>query len=194
MKILSFLILSLIFNNSYPQEINCLNFKLYNSQNDVVRIKNQFDIEKQISNLEINNNTLQLIVLNGSIDNEFPRWTNHHINVVNYGYKVLLVNNSSSEFRLPNKYGKIIITRQVFYNNEWKNVQSFNKTKRAYCGNGLYKKVVIKPKDLYTFIAPCLEGDIKTKFRFAIFTISNNKANTIYSNEFDGYINRNLIE
>ena len=105
-----------------------------------------------------------------------------------------LINNFSNDFSLFNMDGKIIMKRQVFYKNEWKNVESFDRTPQSICGNSFFTKKVIESGNRFTFVAPCLEGNIKTKFRFVIFTKPVNEQSPIYSNEFDGFINKKLIE
>ena len=187
------IIIVLSFMDLFSQNMNCLNFELYNSQTDVIPVKYQVDFYKAMSGIELKDNQLQLVALTNS-SSEFPKWASHKNNGVNKGFKVLLINNSSKKHSLSNRYGKVVITRQVYFNNEWKNVKSFRKTEQKYCGNALYRKIQILPGSTFAFIAPCIEGNIKTKFRFVAFIKSSYSMHSIYSNEFEGYINRNLIE
>ena len=183
----------LSFGNLFSQDLDCLNSELYDSNYDVVQIKNISDSENGIHKTELESESLQIVVMPNSYS-EFPKWTSHKGNGINNGFKIILINNSSNDFSLFNMDGKIIMKRQVFYENEWKNVESFDSTPQPICGNSLFTKKVIESGNHFTFVAPCLTGNIKVKFRFVIFTKPVNEQSPIYSNEFDGLINKKLIE
>jgi hypothetical protein len=193
MKITFVIITLLSFGNIFSQDLNCLNFELYNSDYDTVQVENSSDSVSGISISELKSDSLQLIVMPNSYL-EFPKWTSYKRNGIDNGFKIILINNSSNDFSLFNMDGKIIMKRQVFYKNEWKNVESFDKSRQPICGNSFFTKKVIESGDHFTFAAPCLEGNIETKFRFAIFTKPLNEQSAIYSNEFYGFINKKLIE
>jgi hypothetical protein len=190
----TFVIIALFsFMTSSSQDLNCLNHELYNSDYDVIQVKRVSDSEYETPKGDLKNETLQLTVLTDSYF-EFPKWTNQKRNGIDKGFKVILMNNSSDDYSLSNMDGKIIIRRQVYFENQWKNVESFNKTRRMICGNSFFTKRVIESGNHLTFVAPCLEGDIKVKFRFVIYTKPANEHSAVYSNEFDGFINDKLIE
>jgi len=175
------------------QDLNCLNYDLYDSYYDAVQIKNPTDLTKGVSESQLDSIPLQLVVnLNSYL--EFPKWTRHNRNGIDRGFEVILRNNSLNSYSLANIDGRIIIIRQVYYDNEWKFVKSFTKTPFRRCGNSYLIKKVIEAGDHFTFIAPCLKGNIKVKFRFVIVTKPVTQNSAIYSNEFDGFINKKLIE
>lgn len=89
---------------------------------------------------------------------------------------------------------RIMMFRQVFFNNEWVNVKSFDRTPNMICGNSFMHQKIIYSKSHFTFIAPCLEGDINVKSRFVIALKEEGEYTLIFSNEFEGYINKELIE
>ncbi len=190
----TFIIITLLsFGNLFSQDLKCLNSELYNSDIDVVQIKNDSDSENIISKSELESDLLLLVVMPNS-HLEFPKWTSHKRNGIDNGFKVILINNSSNDLNLFNMDGKIIMKRQVYIENEWKNVESYDRTPQPICGNSFFTKKVIKSGDHFTFIAPCVEGNIKAKFRFVIFTKPVNEQSPVFSNEFDGFINKKLIE
>jgi len=103
-----------------------------------------------------------------------------------------LINNTSNDFNLANMDRRVIFRRQVYYKNEWVYIKSYDRTPRMICGNSYFYDKIIEPGNTFTFVAPCLEGNIKAKFRFVAYGKTEKIA--IYSNEFDGYFNKKLIE
>jgi len=169
------------------QNLECINIELYQSNNDLVQIKND------LGETESKNNTLQLVVLPYTTA-EFPRWTNYKRKGINYGFRVLLINNTGKDYNLSNMDGRVIIRRQVFYKGEWIPVRSFDRTPRPVCGNSYFSDAIIESYHSFLFVAPCLEGNIKTKFRFVARTKNENPNSLIISNEFDGFISEQLIK
>ena len=182
-----FIILTLCFGIINSQNLKCIDIELYQSDNDLVQIKNN------LAETESKINTLQLIVLPNSIA-EFTRWTNYKRKGFNYGFSVLLINNTTNDYNLSNRDGKVIIRRQVFYNGEWIPVRSFDRTPKPICGNSYSSDKIIKAYSSFLFVAPCLEGNIKAKFRFVVMTKNENPNSLIISNEFDGFISEKLIK
>ncbi len=88
--------------------------------------------------------------------------------------------------------GKIKIVRQAFYKNKWKHVKSYNRTPRRVCGNSYMTKRIIKGDSSILFAVPCIEGNIKTKFRLIAY--QKNSKTPIYSNEFLGFVSKELVE
>lgn len=169
------------------QNLKCINIELYQSNYDLVQIKNN------LGETEQRNNSLQLVVLPNSIA-EFPKWTNYKRKGINYGFSVLLINNTSEDYNLSNMDGRVIIRRQVFHKGEWIPVKSFDRTPKPICGNSYFSDKIIESYNSFLFVAPCLDGNIKTKFRFVAMTKNENPNSLIISNEFDGFISEKLIK
>ena len=186
MKHILLVIIFLSSGELFSQELKCLNVKYYRSDNDVIGIRSSID-----HNIESQSDSLQLIIIPNSYA-EFPRWTNYRRKGINRGFEVHLVNNSSKEFNLANMDGRVIIQRQVYYKNKWKSVKSYDRTPRMICGNSYFHDKFIESGQTFTYAAPCLNGSIKAKFRFVAFGRIEKKL--IYSNEFQGYISKKLIE
>lgn len=102
------------------------------------------------------------------------------------GFKVFVINKSDSISKLPAQDSRLYLKRQVFYKNEWKDIEYLPS---SWCGNS-YHDVYIKPNEYWDFSAPCLKGKIKSKFRFELY-INDNL--TIYSNEFEGSFNKRQL-
>lgn len=103
------------------------------------------------------------------------------------GFKVYLINKSDSIVELAAQDSRLNLKRQVFYNNEWKDIEYLPS---SWCGNS-YHSVYIKPNEYWEFTAPCLTGKIAAKFRFQLF-INDNLA--INSNEFEGSFNKKQLK
>ena len=102
------------------------------------------------------------------------------------GFKVFVINKSDSVMELPAQDSRLYLVRQVFYQDEWRNVEYLPS---SWCGNS-YHNVYINPNEYWEFTAPCLKGKIEAKFRFQLYV---NENLTIYSNEFDGSFNRRQL-
>jgi len=193
-KIVTFLIF-VNFGISFSQNINCLDFKYYSAGNDVKLIKNSTDSINDVLKLETKTDSLILAVFPNS-EIEFPKYSSLRRKGINNGFKIILKNNSSNDISLNNFGGNIIITRQVYHNKKWIPVKSYDRTKYPICGNSylIKRTVIIKSNNYFTFIAPCINGELSVKYRFAINVNSENGKSVIYSNEFDGFINESLIE
>ena len=103
------------------------------------------------------------------------------------GFKVFIINKSDSIKELPAQDSRLYLKRQVFYKNEWKDIEYLPS---SWCGNS-YHSVFIKPNEYWDFTAPCLKGKIDTKFRFELYV---NKKLTLYSNEFNGSFNKKQLK
>lgn len=102
------------------------------------------------------------------------------------GFKVFLINKSDSIIELAAQDSRLYLKRQVFYKNEWKDIEYLPS---SWCGNS-YHSVYIKPNEYWDFTAPCLKGKVDAKFRFEL-NINDNL--TIYSNEFEGSFNKRQL-
>ena len=103
------------------------------------------------------------------------------------GFKVFIINKSDSIKELPAQDSRLYLKRQVFYKNEWKDIEYLPS---SWCGNS-YHSVFIKPNEYWDFTAPCLKGKIDTKFRFELYV---NEKLTLYSNEFNGSFNKKQLK
>ncbi|MGV6831425.1 MAG: hypothetical protein ACWA5P_07685 [bacterium] len=102
------------------------------------------------------------------------------------GFKVFIINKSDSVKRLPAQDSRLYLKRQVFYKNEWRDIEYLP---NSWCGNS-YHNVSINPNQYWDFTAPCLKGKIDAKFRFQLFV---GEELAIYSNEFSGSFNKKQL-
>lgn len=109
------------------------------------------------------------------------------------GFKVFLVNNTDSIIQLSAQDSRISVIRQVFHNNKWQDIEYLP---GSWCGNS-YHSVYINPNEYWSFTAPCIEGNINSKFRFKLYvgvTASLDDTGNIYSNEFAGSFNKKQLK
>ena len=191
MKVLFFLAAILNYGMLFSQELSCVPHELYDSEYEVMRVISED--ENELADIEYLSETLQLVVIPDA-QVEFPRYNRYKRMGYTHGFKLILLNNTSNNFVLSGMDGRVIMQRQVFYKNEWRNVESFDKTPKKICGNSLFHKAVIKSGEQFLFAAPCIDGNIQVKFRFAIGASVDKDLSVIYSNEFEGYINESLID
>ena len=190
MKKLTFLLLILIFQISFGQECLNVKFKLRGyfyagtSQVDSTALGGFYKdsnspkiLTSEISKFS-KSNKLEIIVKPDLIT-EFEKGI--------LGFKVFIVNKSDSIKELPAQDSRLYLKRQVFYKNEWKDIEYLPS---SWCGNS-YHSVFIKPNEYWDFTAPCLNGKIESKFRFELYV---NEELTIYSNEFNGSFNRKQLK
>ena len=102
------------------------------------------------------------------------------------GFKVFVINTSDSIQKLPAQDSRLYLKRQVFYKNQWRDIEYLPS---SWCGNS-YHSVFIKPNEYWDFTAPCLVGKIESKFRFELYV---NDKMTVYSNVFDGSFNEKQL-
>lgn len=110
------------------------------------------------------------------------------------GFKVFVVNSSDSIVKLPAQDSRIYLKRQVFYKNEWQDIEYLPS---SWCGNS-YHSVFIRPNEYWDLEAPCIEGKISAKFRFQLLmddTLQKHDENNsvVYSNEFYGSFNKSQL-
>jgi len=192
-KIFVVVILIVCFGHINSQNFKCLDYKFYKVLHDVVEINIPIDSLKENDFLDLKSDSLQLIVFPDSYI-DFPKWSSYSQKGIDKGFKIVLVNNSSNDINLYNMDGRVIIYRQVFHNNEWRNVKSYNENQYPICGNSFLRKNVIKSDEHYIFAAPCIKGEVYTKFRMVLYTKPINETLAVYSNEFYSTLNTKLIE
>jgi len=190
MKKLIFLTLILISNISFGQECLNVKFKLRGyfyagtSQVDSTALGGFYEdknspkkITAEISEY-LKSNSLGIIV-RPDLKTEFEKGIS--------GFKVFIINKSDSIKELPAQDSRLYLKRQVFYKNEWRDIEYLPS---SWCGNS-YHSVFIKPNEYWDFKAPCLNGKIDAKFRFELYV---NEELTIYSNEFNGSFNKKQLK
>ena len=178
----------LVFTNLYSQDSNCLNHEYYNCHSDVWQVQDEFSV----NNSKLKERSIDIVVQPDTFS-EFPKWAVYRRYGMSEGFKIILKNNSGQNINLTYKNGNIIFVRQAFYQNKWQNLKSFSDRREPYCGNTKLTKTVNTGEQL-NFVAPCIDGDIKVRFRFAVFIQATNEPIPVYSNEFDGFVNREIIE
>ncbi len=190
MKKLIFFLLILISQISFGQECLNVKFKLRGyfyagtSQVDSTALGGFYEDKNlpKILTSEISeyskSNKLEIIVKPDLIT-EFEKGIS--------GFKVFIINKSDSIKELPAQDSRLYLKRQVFYKNEWKDIEYLPS---SWCGNS-YHSVFIKPNEYWDFTAPCLKGKIDTKFRFELYV---NEKLTLYSNEFNGSFNKKQLK
>jgi hypothetical protein len=190
MKKLIFFLLILISQISFGQECLNVKFKLRGyfyagtSQVDSTALGGFYEdknlpkiLKSEISEYS-KSNKLEIIVKPDLIT-EFEKGIS--------GFKVFIINKSDSIKELPAQDSRLYLKRQVFYKNEWKDIEYLPS---SWCGNS-YHSVFIKPNEYWDFTAPCLKGKIDTKFRFELYV---NEKLTLYSNEFNGSFNKKQLK
>ncbi|WP_036382663.1 hypothetical protein [Muricauda sp. MAR_2010_75] len=108
------------------------------------------------------------------------------------GFKVFIVNTSDSIVKLPAQDSRIYLKRQVFYKNEWQDIEYLPS---SWCGNS-YHSVFIGPNEYWDLEAPCIRGEIQAKFRFQLLVDNTSTLYdepNIYSNEFNGSFNKSQL-
>jgi len=192
MKNYLLLLLAILFSTqiSYGQECLNVKFKLRGyfyagtSQVDSTAIGGFYEdtnapkkIETDFENISLSN-TFQMNVQVDSIT-KFGKNTK--------GFKVFVFNRTDSIIELSAQDSRLYIKRQVFYNNEWKDIEYLPS---SWCGNS-YHSVFIKPNEYWDFTAPYFAGKITSKFRFELYI---NENLSIYSNEFVGSFNKKQLK
>lgn len=190
MKKIIFFLLILISQISFGQECLNVKFKLRGyfyagtSQVDSTALGGFYEDKNSPKNLtsEISeyskSNRLEIIV-KPDLTTEFEKGIS--------GFKVFIINKSDSIKELTAQDSRLYIKRQVFYKNEWRDIEYLPS---SWCGNS-YHSVFIKPNEYWDFTAPCLKGKIDAKFRFELYV---KEELTIYSNEFNGSFNKKQLK
>ncbi len=124
---------------------------------------------------------------------ELPKWSILRRKGVKEGFEVFLINQTKYDYKLVNVDHEILIYRQAFFENEWVFVEPIKKDFSPWCGNSYMTSRVIKSNDYFSFLAPCIDGNIKMKMRFSIIAMDRANAIPIVSNEFEGWIHLGLL-
>ncbi|QTD37952.1 hypothetical protein JL193_01190 [Polaribacter batillariae] len=187
------IVLLMIFSlgNLVSQDLNCLKPEFYDYDFDIIEVRSEKD--SIFETTQFKSDSLKLYVERKSIL-KFPKWSSYKRKGIKSGFKIVLLNNTNNDLNLFNMDGRIIMRRQVFYKNKWRNLKRYKDTERFYCGNSFFRKRTIKSKQILTFIAPCIFGNKKAKFRFILGRNYKNNNLAICSNEFEGFIDEKLIE
>jgi hypothetical protein len=189
-QFLVLLVVIFSFGKAQSQDVVCLDYKLYNADYDVIETNDSSSKDSASFKTSTTSNSMSLTVFQDSLV-EFSKRSLYSRHGLTAGYKVVLTNSSINEVSLSNMDGKITIVRQALYKNKWKNVISFNKTPRQICGNSFMSKRTINAYSSLIFVVPCLDGNIETTFRLVVY---QKNRTVIYSNEFQGFISRELLE
>lgn len=190
MKKIALLLLILSTGYSFGQDCLDVKFKLKGyfyagtSKIDTTAIGGFYEddnrpkkIDSKINNISIQD-TFQIIVKSDT-PTEFENGIS--------GFKVFVINKTDSIINLPAQDSRLYMKRQVFYKNEWKDIEYLP---GSWCGNS-YHSVSIKSNEFWEFKAPCIVGKITSKFRFVLDTDDDLP---IYSNEFQGSFNRRQLK
>jgi hypothetical protein len=104
------------------------------------------------------------------------------------GLTVLLVNMTSQQVAFHAQDSRLDITQEALDTDfKWKPVEYLPS---SWCGNS-YHRVILGPREYWSFAAARFTGRLKTKFRFRLdHQTSNGQKLTIYSNEFEGSLNK----
>ena len=104
------------------------------------------------------------------------------------GLTVLLVNMTNQMVDFPAQDSRLYITQEALdTDGKWKPVEYLPS---SWCGNS-YHRVFLGPRQYWSFAAARFTGRIKTRFRFRLDHQTSNKEKlTIYSNEFEGSLNK----
>ncbi len=190
-----YLINSIIIN---AQESKCIDYQSYTSSYDVEQIHSEkLKINSsELKDIKLQDNKLQLAVISNSLTS-FSKWSKYRTSGINKGFKLFIINNTYEDINISNIDGLITFSRQVYYNNRWHTISSFKKaTNVIRCGNSYLVDKIIKPEEVMTFVAPCINGSTTSKFRFVIHKkggFQKKPSSPIYSNEFVGYFNEQWL-
>ena len=104
------------------------------------------------------------------------------------GLTVLLVNMTSQQVAFHAQDSRLNITQEALDTDfKWKPVEYLPS---SWCGNS-YHRVFLGPREYWSFAAARFTGKFKTRFRFRLdHQTSNGQKITIYSNEFEGSLNK----
>ena len=98
------------------------------------------------------------------------------------GTKLLLINATKEKVAFPAQDSRLYIIQEAKdENGEWRPIEYLPS---SWCGNS-YHQVFLEPNKYWSFTAPRYGGSFKTKLRFKL-----EGDNPIYSNEFEGSINK----
>jgi hypothetical protein len=193
LKIILIVVLLLPFNTLNAQSIKCINPELYNRFHDV-KINNNKTESLWLNKLKLKQDSVQIIVFPNDYAkfSDYQKYNEFSNNVIKQGFKLVLINNSKNDYEISNVDGRIYFSRQVFYKNKWITIKSFSKNYRM-CGNSFFHIRFLKSNTTLSYIAPCLDGNIKVKYRFIVTIKHRNNRSQIYSNEFEGFLDLRLI-
>jgi len=180
-------VLLLCFGISFSQD--CLKSNLYNPYDDLHEASPEVSIENEVYKMLQKPDSLQIIALPTS-QAVIPNGAGQK-NIK--AFKVIIVNNSATDFNASNMDGRILFTREVYYNNNWVTIQPYVDRKYGFCGNSFMVARVIQSGQTLTYIAPCLEGTVKAKFRLVMRDKKTGKT-AIYSNVFEGLLDERLVK
>lgn len=201
MKTYILLLLLVISITISAQKVACIDYTLYNSNYEVEQVhqeKTPLNSVKELG-IETQDDQLQLVVLPNALV-PFSKWSAYTKKNVDKGFKIFIINTTKQPINISNIDGVITFTRQVYYKDEWRTITSFDKKPRVIrCGNSFLSNKIIEPKEVQTFIAPCISGDINVQYRFMIKTKpieygDPNNGYTVYSTQFEGSFNEALLQ
>jgi len=136
---------------------------------------------KQItSKLNFAPNSLQIVV----DPTQKTKWDDR-INAL----KLFVVNTSSDTLYFDAQDSRLYLKIQAKDRKGiWKDIEYLPS---SWCGNS-YHTLFLAPNELWEFSTPVYNGEFQTRFRAQLFykkSTDQKKADVIYSNEFDGYVN-----
>ena len=101
------------------------------------------------------------------------------------GMKLHLINATRKKIAFEAQDSRLAIIQEALdENGEWKPVEYLPS---SWCGNS-YHQVFLGPNEYWSFAVPRYAGSFKTKLRFKLEGV-----NPIYSNEFEGSINKEQL-
>jgi len=108
------------------------------------------------------------------------------------GMKLLLINATKEQVAFSASDSLLYIVQEALdQNSEWKTIEL---TPRSSCGNSRHN-VFLGANEYWEFAAARYTGDFKTKLRFRLdMQKFKSKQSPIYSNEFEGSINRKQFD
>lgn len=102
------------------------------------------------------------------------------------GFKVYIINNTDLKIEFIINTGRVNLIRQAFFENQWRDIE-YGPTHSKYLNYLTQFSSYMEPNQYWEFMAPCVEGNLKAKFRFKLTTDENH---IVYSNEWEGTVNR----
>lgn len=125
-------------------------------------------------------NTFQIVI----DPNQKTKWAGKYDAI-----KLFVANTSSDTLYFDAQDSRLYLKIQAQdRNGNWKDIEYLPS---SWCGNS-YHSLFLSPDELWEFSTPIYQGEFKTKFRAELLykkSKDQKKADIIYSNEIDGYVN-----
>lgn len=109
------------------------------------------------------------------------------------GFRVYVVNSTSDSIQIPVLFEELHMVLQALGRDSiWKDIEKYP---QGFCSPAI-RNITLGPGMYLPMTAPLFQGDCTTKLRFKLLGIrrpDTDERGTLYSNEFEGSINRSQL-